>query len=175
MLYVGLCKFHHSTTVVSFFYLFRGYSNWSFLLVFPLRSRHVAIVILNPGCADETPHDPAFCFHPRQVIVKSVSIEQCLGIKGSLKYLTHTFCSTSLSCPLPHWALWELWVQTFKFGVGDVRRSHLLSPWETRASFGRSIDERRRKREREKGKNSGWKWLSGARPVNGFHRGISFN
>lgn len=67
-----------------------------------IRSHHVAIVIFNLGRTDETPHDPMFCFHPRQVIVKSVSIEQCLGIKDSLNYLTHTFCSTSLSCPLPH-------------------------------------------------------------------------
>lgn len=94
----------------------------------------------------KTLRHPVLCFHPRQVIVKKkkkVSIEQCLGIKGSLNYLTHTFCSTSLSCPLPYWALWELWVQTFKFGVGDVRRSHLLSPpWETRDSFGPAEKEK---------------------------------
>lgn len=33
-----------------------------------------------------------------------------------------------------------------------------------------------REGEREKeGKNSGWKWLSGARPVNGFRRAIALN
>lgn len=94
-----------------------------------------------------------FPFHPRQIAVKCVSIEQCLWIKGSLNYLTRTFCSTSLSHPLPHWALWELRVQTFKFGVEDVLRSHLLSPWETRASSDRGTDESRRRRENQRLEN----------------------
>lgn len=117
----------------------------------------------------KTLRHPVLCFHPRQVIVKKKkkSIYRAVFGDQRLSELSHSHVLLYFFI-LPS----SLLSSVRAVGSNVQVRCRRCAPLTPPLSPMRNTRLLRSCREREGG-NSGWKWLSGARPSNGFRRAIA--